>query len=165
MRKRLAFSFCCAFLFSFARGAACPRACDAQDTTKQTGAFSLPLFLYISGREAWQSSCQLRRNLRAIADATLVRVLIVMFMFCARSLSSRALIVDKPILIIPATKTATALTARNRRDPSPAPKTATALTRQEPSRAVARDLRNLNISILVTFSGDSPQIRIDVLDE
>jgi hypothetical protein len=107
----------------------------------------------------------LRRNLRAIADATLVRVLIVMFMFCARSLSSRALIVDKLSLIIPATKTATALTARNRRDPSPAPKTATALTRQEPSRAVARDLRNLNISILVTFSGDSPQIRIDVLDE
>ena len=43
-----------------ARGAACPRACDAQDTTKQTGAFSLPLFLYISGREAWQSFCQMR---------------------------------------------------------------------------------------------------------
>ena len=43
-----------------ARGAACPRACDAQDTTKQTGAFSLPLFLYISGREAWQSACQMR---------------------------------------------------------------------------------------------------------
>ena len=40
-----------------ARGAACPRACDAQDTTKQTGAFSLPLFSFAKADEAWQSSC------------------------------------------------------------------------------------------------------------
>ena len=44
----------CFFFFFCARGRL-PRAHDAQDTTKQTGAFSLPLFLYISGREAWQS--------------------------------------------------------------------------------------------------------------
>ena len=72
-----------------ARGAACPRARDAQDTTKQTGAFSLPLFLYISGREAWQSSCQVLRTLRPIADAILVRVLNILFLFCLRSSSRR----------------------------------------------------------------------------
>jgi hypothetical protein len=83
-----------------ARGAACPHACDAQDTTKQTGAFSLPLFLYTSGREAWQSSCQLRRNLRAIADAALARVLGVMFIVCAPLRSSIcALIFEQHILI------------------------------------------------------------------
>ena len=77
------------FFFLFARGAACPRARDAQDTTKQTGAFSLPLFLYISGREAWQSLCQVLRTLRPIADAILVRVLNILFLFCLRSSSRR----------------------------------------------------------------------------
>ena len=56
MRKRLAFSFCCAFLFSFCARGCLPRApAIAQDTTKQTGAFSLPLLLYTAD-EAWQSS-------------------------------------------------------------------------------------------------------------
>ena len=52
----------CFFFFARARGAACPRARDAQDTTKQTGAFSLSLFLYISGREAWQSKGESKPN-------------------------------------------------------------------------------------------------------
>ena len=49
------------------------RARDAQDTTKQTGAFSLPLFLYISGREAWQSHLQIGFS-AAISDKAIAIV-------------------------------------------------------------------------------------------
>ena len=80
MRKRLAFSFCCAFLFSFcARGCLPPAPAIAQDTTKQTGAFSLPSTIF-SGRGM---AIVLLMSKRTIADAIFVRVLNVMLMFCA----------------------------------------------------------------------------------
>ena len=117
---RILILLCFSFFFC-ARGRL--RACDTQDTIKQTGAFSFPLFLYIySGRGvaivlsiAARFTCDCGRDSRP-------RVLNVMFMFCARLSSHHALIVDKHILIIPASKMQRFLPVKKCQDPSHASK-------------------------------------------
>ena len=104
-------------------GLLAPAPAMPQDTTKQTGAFSLPLFLYIySGRGvaivlsiAAQFTCDCGRDSRP-------RVLSVMFMVCARLSSHHALIVDKHIPIIPASKMQRLLPVKKCQDPSHASK-------------------------------------------